>query len=127
MNADKNDITDPRTPRKGRVSVELATCGLGEIHNVSATGLRVRYRGSRLKLPRLQRPFELPVNTPDGMITVPARIVWVKRCGFRRFDLGVEFSQASPTAQAKLRQLATTAARSRVINDSTGGSRLRAG
>jgi hypothetical protein len=122
-----NSDSPPKTPRRNRVTLEMARCSLGEITNVSATGMCVRYCGSRHAIPRKGRPFQLQVHTLDGMITVPARVAWVKRAGFRRFNVGVEFTDASAETQAKLRQLASTAARSRVITKSSGGAHLRAG
>lgn len=114
-------------PRRGRVATEFAECSLGEILNVSPTGLRARYKGSRKRLPAVDERFDMEVVTPDGPVSVRARIAWTKRAGFRTFDIGVEFLGADGKDAVKLKQLASMAGRSIVINEATGGARLRAG
>lgn len=114
-------------PRRGRVATEFAECSLGEILNVSPTGLRARYKGSRKRLPAVDERFDLQVRTPDGPVAVRARIAWTKRAGFRTFDIGVEFVAADDKDAVKLKQLASMAGRSIVINEATGGAKLRAG
>ncbi|MFG0286503.1 MAG: hypothetical protein ACF8R7_18975 [Phycisphaerales bacterium JB039] len=95
--------------------------------NVSASGLRARYRGARAAIPGKGRMFRLQVQTLDGLVTLPAYVAWVKRTGFRRYDVGVSFGEAEPDALRKIQHMATMGARSRVINGETGGSHLRAG
>ncbi len=121
------DAAGSTVPRRGRVTIEMARCTLGEIINVSPTGVRVGFKGARSAIPKENALFSMEMQTPDGLVTVPARIVWVKRTGFRKFDIGIEFGETDPATVAKLRQLATMAGRSLVINDTTGGSQLRAG
>lgn len=123
----ESDAAGSTVPRRGRVTIEMARCTLGEIINVSPTGVRVGFKGARSAIPKENALFSMEMQTPDGLVTVPARIVWVKRTGFRKFDIGIEFGETDPATVAKLRQLATMAGRSIVINDTTGGSQLRAG
>lgn len=116
-----------KQPRKGRIAIEMARSSLGEITNVSASGLRVQHKGSRAAIPRKGRMFELQVQTLDGLVTIPAHVVWSKRTGFRRYDIGLAFGEADPSDLEKIRHMATMGARSRVITAGTGGAHLRAG
>lgn len=118
---------DAKRPRRGRVAIEFAECSLGEIMNVSPTGLRARYKGPRKNLPEVDQRFGMQVQTPDGPVQVRARVAWTKRVRLRAFDIGVEFVAAEQKDAVKLKQLAAMAGRSIVINETTGGAHLRAG
>lgn len=116
-----------KRPRRGRVAIEFAECSLGEIMNISPTGLRARYKGARANLPEVDQRFGMQVQTPDGPVQVRARVAWTKRVGLRTFDIGVQFVAADDKDTVKLKQLAAMAGRSIIINETTGGARLRAG
>ena len=116
-----------KRPRRGRVTIEFARCSLGEILNVSPTGLRARFKGSSKNLPELEARLDMQVQTPDGPAFVRARVAWIRRVGLRKYDVGVHFVPADEQSAVKLRQLATMAGRSLVITEDTGGARMQAG
>jgi hypothetical protein len=125
--ADASQEPAKRPPRRGRVAVELAQCSLGEIRNLSPSGLRARYKGSRANLPKVDERFDMDLPTPDGPAAVRVRVAWIKRVGFRKHDIGLHFVAVDERSAALLRQFATMAGRAPIITRDTGGSRLRAG
>ena len=85
--------------RAERIQSAVLACDLGPIHDVSASGIRVR-------LPR--RPplaegqeLQLELSAPTDGINLRARIVRVQPIGGGRFDVAIEFVNISPAdAQA---------------------------
>ncbi len=105
------DATDGERRRHGRLRCEETTCCVGQVTDLSASGMRVKRRGS----PIMEIGDELQVGVhPDGgepAITLRARVVWIEKAGFRQHIYGMEFADLSDDQRRKLGELA------RVVTD----------
>ncbi len=79
-------------------------CPLGDVADLSMTGLRARCRGR----PALQPgdAMTLVIESDTQCIRVSGRAVWVRRVGLRTFEVGVQFFDVRPGIAAALSQLA---------------------
>lgn len=79
-------------------------CPLGEVADLSMTGLRAKCRGR----PDLQcgDAMTLVIESDTQCIRVTGRLVWVRRAGLRTFEVGVQFVDVRPGIAAAIAQLA---------------------
>lgn len=104
----------PRTPaedgesrRHGRLAASRQHCSLGEILDFSASGLRIRTR-SMVRVAEGQS-LTIHVDTPWGVLALPVQIVWVRKMGLTRREVGATFDKLAPEQQAALQELARMA------------------
>ncbi len=76
-------------------------CSLGKVVDISSTGLRVVCR----RIPKDEVTFEL--NTTVDPLTVQTKVVWVKRLGFRKHEIGLHFVESSPELDNLIRCCST--------------------
>jgi hypothetical protein len=100
---------------RGRLRVELLKCVLGDVQDLSATGMRVRRRG-RLMI-KVGDVHELTLSSLVGRQTVRARVMWIKKVSFFRHDLGLQFENLTPEAQKGLLAIARISVDARFIYD----------
>lgn len=93
--------------RHGRVRAQTINCELGTVLDLSASGVRVRHKG-RLKL-RIGDQMAVSIRSGAFRTHVDARIIWLKKIGFRTFELGLEFVDLCPEAKKELLLLARSA------------------
>lgn len=93
--------------KAGRLRTAEVTCSIGEVLDMSATGMKVFRRGrravcegDRFTLTLKYRHFALPVDV---------RVVRILKRGFRKYELGVAFEEINPRIKAKLTDLARLA------------------
>jgi hypothetical protein len=93
--------------RAGRVRIEEVGCTLGEVLDLSATGLRLRCA----RRPEKHAGDELDVELDgvDGAFIVRVRVAWVRRIGLRRHEMGLEFISPDARTCEALAALARTA------------------
>jgi hypothetical protein len=93
--------------RAGRVRLSSVGCTLGEVLDLSATGLRLR----AARRPDYPAGAELNVQLEgvDGPFKVRCRVAWVKRAGLRRHEVGLEFIDPDAATRRSLADLARTA------------------
>lgn len=92
-------------PRAGeRFAAVGLSCPLGEVVDLSTTGLRARSR----KRPEVRRGdmMTLLVESEAQQIRVTGRAAWIRRAGLRAFEIGVQFVDVRPGIAAALAQLA---------------------
>lgn len=94
--------------RYGRLVCELVKCGLGDVLDASAAGLRVRCR--RHPVIDVGEIVLLTIDVPGAPFQARVKVVWIKRRMFRRTELGVQFVDITPTVRDSLNQLARIAA-----------------
>lgn len=95
--------TDPRR-RADRYQPENVQCPLGEVKDLSRVGLRIACKG---KPPlRSAQVGKIRLRGPDGSIEVQSRVVWIKRVGLRRHEVGLEFVNVKPGVSDALAALA---------------------
>lgn len=90
--------------RAGRMRCDVAVQSIGEVVDLSGTGMRVRRGGLRTYRPGTL--FHARLIHDDGDLLIACRVVRVKRLGFMRCELGIEFVDQSAGSVAKLRQIA---------------------
>lgn len=101
--------------RCGRVICQETMCSLGQILDLSATGARVQCSGKPGVEPGMN--IAVQVQTLDGPVDVGARVVWVRKAGWRKHLIGLQFVQVSDGARAALARLARSAAWNETIRD----------
>lgn len=89
--------------RRARIRVPQTElhCSLGQVLDISSTGLRVVCR----RIPRDEVTFKL--NTKVDPLPVQAKVVWAKRLGFRKHEIGLLFIQPSPELDDLIRCCST--------------------
>jgi hypothetical protein len=93
--------------RAGRIRCREVTSNLGEVMNISASGMRLRARGGRPPAENTKLP--LRVASPFGSFEVPAKVIWVERAGFRKWDIGVRYEALTKQASDVLQHIARVA------------------
>lgn len=79
-------------------------CPLGEVVDLSVTGLRAQRRGR--PGPQAGDVVTLIIESETQCIRVSARVVWIRRAGLRTFGVGVQFVDVRPGIAMALGQLA---------------------
>ena len=69
----------------GRVKGTRLNCNLGMVLDLSGGGMRVR--ATR----RLQGKQQVDLSSHARRVRVQADVVWARRLGFRRYELGLQF------------------------------------
>jgi hypothetical protein len=93
--------------RHGRVLCQEIRCSVGDVLDLSASGMRVR---TRFRLPEGGESFVVTVDSPDGPIAILCRVRWHKRVGIFMREAGIEFFEVGPKSRAILNELARRAA-----------------
>ncbi len=83
-----------RLRKAERFAGETVRCALGEIIDVSATGLRVRCAGKPPIKPGGVLPLRLQFG--DGSMQLQAQVRWCKRRGLKRHEIGLQFVNLKP-------------------------------
>ena len=109
---DRDQVDDSR--RQGRLKCELLRCSIGDVIDLSASGMRVRAWGIRgLKA---NEHCDIRIRCIGRMaFVVRGEIVWVKRHGFMKYEAGVHFVDVTPEQQEKLTEAARISANARVM------------
>ncbi|MEM6459112.1 MAG: DUF4380 domain-containing protein [Planctomycetota bacterium] len=95
---------DPRR-RMPRHTTDVVTCPLGEVVDLSGTGVRVAVAG-RCPL-KVGQAVNLPLQTPNGRMTLASRVVWRKRAGLLGgCVLGLDFVGIKPNQSVVLATIA---------------------
>ncbi|NUQ67697.1 MAG: PilZ domain-containing protein [Phycisphaerales bacterium] len=121
---DMPGLKDPNAPtnsrRAGRVFCQDVTCSLGEIRDLSASGMRVR---TRQKPPPLNQPITLTLETLDGPMVIGCEVVWARRTGFFQRELGVTFRGLNDRTRLALSRLAQASAYNETIRPAVEAAR----
>ena len=108
--------------RHGRLRCEYLSCfhnfeHLGEVLDLSAAGMRVSRRGG-LKL-QTDDWLNMRLVWQQTVVDIRARVIWIKKAGFRKSALGLEFESLTPAQRASVTQIARLATHSRMIADAS--------
>lgn len=95
--------------RTGRLRCDMLSCTFGDAVDLSATGMRVRHKGS-LRI-TADDSVSLTLAFAAAEVRLDARVVWIRRTGFRRHEIGFEFIDVSPEARECLHEIARCATR----------------
>lgn len=102
--ADEAPIPINEARRTGRVRCRSVRCSIGDVLDLSGTGLRARTRGKPTV--REGQRFDLSLHILGRTVTVGARVAWVRKAGWRRYEVGVNFENVGEAAKRSLRDLA---------------------
>lgn len=110
----RDDQSPENLRRHGRVKCRDVECTIGEVLDLSASGLRVRAKGA-LAL-RQGDVFSMTIQTLDGPMLAPVQVAWVRRTGFRTHEIGITFRESGPALVRALANLARASANNEVIS-----------
>lgn len=101
--------------KHGRLACELLHCTLGEVLDISASGMRVKHRGrfSTAKGETITTTIQV------GATKIPAKvkIAWVRRAGFWSHQIGLEFVEMTDESRKVITQIGRLSRKARVIAD----------
>jgi len=110
MMEDQADAEGERR-RHGRLRCERTACCVGQVVDLSASGMRVQRRGRPLMEVGDDLTISVLHDGDDSAITLRARVVWIERSGFRKHIYGMEFAGLDDDQKRQLSSLA------RVVTD----------
>jgi DnaJ-domain-containing protein 1 len=93
-----------RQRKAHRYGGDTVRCALGEIRDVSATGMRVMCKGKPPVKPGGVMPVKLCFS--DGSLPLAAQVRWCKRRGLKRYEIGLQFVQINPGVERVLEAIA---------------------
>ncbi|MEX2217818.1 MAG: PilZ domain-containing protein [Phycisphaerales bacterium] len=97
----------------GRVRCHAIQSSLGEILDLSATGARIR---RRKRLPQADgSTVNIEIQGLDGAVRVLGRVIWSRRLGFFKHEIGVVFEDISPEVRKALTTIARCAPANAVL------------
>jgi len=99
-------MKDPRR-RHGRVRCLDIECTFGDIMDLSASGMRLR---TNQRPPTVGGSFATTIIGLDGPVEFTGVVVWTKRAGFFKFEVGIEFRELSAQMRTALARLARASA-----------------
>lgn len=111
----------PNNRRHGRVKCQDLSCTLGEVLDLSASGMRVRRAGNPIV--RKGERFSMTVQTLDGPMLAPVEVTWIRKTGWRRHEVGLSFIEIGAALSAALATMARSSAHNEVFRDWRGGIR----
>lgn len=93
-----------RNRKAHRYSGETVRCALGEIADLSASGMRVICNSK----PPVKSGGVMPIRLKfsDGTLEVGTQVRWCKRRGLKRYELGLKFIQLKPGMEKVLEAIA---------------------
>ncbi len=77
-------------------------CSLGRILDISRGGARL------LSKQRVEGEGLIRIKVTGGVLVVQSRVVWCRKCGFRKWELGLEFYDVTDEVGDILTQFATS-------------------
>lgn len=103
--------------RHGRVLTQGIKCDIGEVLDLSASGMRIR---TRYKLPEdPNQVFVITLLTMDGPLALLSRVRWVKKAGLFMREAGLEFFDIGPRSRQVLQQLAGRVAYNQTMGEAS--------
>lgn len=91
--------------RDGRLRPHFVTCSLGDVADYSASGMRVQFSAKKLTIGEGQVQ-DVTIHGVDGDFVVKAKVVWIRKRGWRKFELGLQFIGIDAKSRANLAALA---------------------
>ena len=75
---------------KIRIAQTELHCSLGRVMDISSTGMRVTCR----RVPK-EKWVSVDLNTTVDPVPVQVEVVWARRLGFRKYEVGLQFMEPS--------------------------------
>jgi len=99
--------------RHGRIRTEELQCCLGNVIDLSASGMRVAGRGRNVV--QKDQVVEMTLRHAEVEFEIKCRVAHVTRAGFRKHVIGLEFIDLSDEDRGRVFTLANTAGDTRVF------------
>lgn len=93
--------------RHGRLQTRDLTCSLGEVLDISASGMRVVTKSIRSVHAGEQAACS--VGSVHGSFSIYVRVAWARRVSLAKWELGIEFVDPTPAASEVLSRIARAA------------------
>lgn len=99
-----NDDAAKNLRRRNRVNVVLLECELGQLLDLSLTGMRLRCK----RKPLLgDKPFTIALRVSEHTeVLLHARAIWARRAGLTSHEVGLEFIDVTPAQMSAISRLA---------------------
>lgn len=112
----------PNSRRHGRVRCTRLGCYFLDRENAPGTVLDLSVSGMRVwaeRNPKMEQGdlVRLLVVSTHGQTELVARVVWAKRKGFRRFELGLTFGEPDEELRRRLNTLLRAGANTYIVYD----------
>ena len=104
MTMETDSSSDRR--RHGRLRCESTRSCIGNVLDISASGMRVQRSGRPIM--EVGDQFRITVHPDAGepVLTLPSRVVRIERTGFRKHVYGIEFVELNDEQKRRLSELA---------------------
>ena len=109
---------DSNRRRAGRFMADRVHTSVGEILDISSTGMRIY---SKFLAPAPNKLMEVTIKVHDGQIKVVGQVVWVRTIGLMAREFGFEFYGLDPIARDAVGDLARAAANNTHIDFKNAG------
>jgi hypothetical protein len=93
--------------KHGRVRCQGIFCSFGEILDMSASGMRVL---SAIRPPPPDQIVTVTIQTLEGPVSVEARVIWSRKTGFFKREMGMRFIDLLPSAASALSRVGSASA-----------------
>lgn len=103
----------PQRRRHGRVLCQEVSCSLGPVLDLSASGIRAETKG-RIDA-EVGEVFAITLDCLGESVGLLAKLVWKKRTGLWRHQVGLEFGALTEPQRKQLSLLARAAASNETI------------
>lgn len=90
------------TRRHPRVTCSNLYCNLGRVLDLCPTGARVV---TDRRPPKTGTQRQVLIETGDGVLPVPSKVVWTQRLGLGRFLLAVAFDPGDEASRMRMLEL----------------------
>ena len=111
--------------RNGRVNLQEVTCSLGQVLDLSSSGMRVQTKVQpTLKAGQI---FGTILETFAGPLQIAAEVAWVRQAGWRKHQIGIRFVDPSPELRRAINELARSVASNEVVRPDIEAFRRNAG
>ena len=103
-------LPDEGNQRKnGRIAAQDAHTALGQVLDISASGMRIRRRGRRPV--SVGDAFLLDLYVCGRAVRLPVEVMRIQKAGWRTHDYGLRFGELPPEMRAQFGQVARMAAK----------------
>lgn len=101
---------DPNRRVRNRINCVLLECELGDVVNLSLTGMRVRCHKKAVPPPESMQPLRLTLRLHDARaLAVETKVAWARRtgpAGLGRWEIGFEFVNLTDDLRRDIARLA---------------------
>ena len=102
-----NDHRKRESRQRGRLRTDRLQCSLGEVADISASGIRLRSK--RYPGVKIGKQCQITLRVDDHKVTVRVKTVWFRRIGYRHYEAGLEFVDLTPELSNAIIEIARSA------------------